>query len=246
MSKNYFNVVLILFCIVLFVGCRTYQINNTKYSVIKINDSLDFDSTIYTKYKPYKDSLDKIMLQAIAYLENDVEKKQPNSSLGNLMADILLEGTRLSYPTTTIDFSVVNYGGIRVPSLPKGDIKIIDAYNLMPFENYIGYMTLNFSEIQSLLDSICKKNGWPISNLTFTCHNNKASNIKINEQEIDTSKLYNVAIIDYLAHGGDGMTMLKSIKYNNSGILFRDAIIQYLKEKNRINPNTENRIGYAK
>lgn len=245
MSKNYFKYFSIFFLLVVSTSCKQLQIAQSTNTKINIK-SIDVDSNIYYIYKQYKDTLDKIMFKNIAVLEDDIFKQQPNSTLGNFMVDILQE-TTIKNSNQSIDFSILNYGGIRVPSLSKGNITISDIYNIMPFDNYIGYIKLDAYQIQSMLDSVCYKGGWPVSHITFTCKQNKAQDIIINNKNLDANKVYNVAIIDYIANGGDGMSMLKTIPYNNSGILFRDAIIEYLKNLNKsIKANNENRILYAK
>lgn len=243
MLINYFKYIYIII-IILFSACKSYQIVETNNTKINISNAT-IDSSIYYIYKPFKDSLDKIMYQNIAMLNDDLYKKQPNSNLGNLMADILFEETKKAN-NQDIDFAILNYGGIRVPSLAKGNIKILDAYNLMPFENYIGYLELNAMQVQALADSICNKGGWPISHITFTMKSKKATNIYINQIPLNQNKTYKIAIIDYIANGGDGMTFLKSVPYYNTGILFRDAIINYFKAQHQaINANEEVRIKYA-
>lgn len=243
MLKNYFNIFYVLLFLI-FTSCKSYQIIETTHLKIPIKNT-KFDSTIYNQYKIYKDSLDKTMFENIAYIEDDLYKKQPNSSLGNFVADLLLETTKHYTKDTTIDFAMMNIGGIRVPSLSKGNININDIYNIMPFDNYIGYQTISGKEIKGIFDSICKKGGWPISNATCTCIQNESKNIIINNSSLDLSNYYKMAVIDYIANGGDGMSNLKLITYQNTGILFRDAIINHLKlKKTTIKPNYENRIVY--
>lgn len=243
MSKNYFKYALFFF--IFFVSCKRYTITTQHYNNINIQHQ-EFDSVIYQSYKPYKDSLDKLMFLPIATLEETVNKGQPSSSLGNLIADILFETTSKK-TNTTLDFAIMNYGGIRVTSLSKGTIKILDAYTIMPFDNYIGVIYLKGADVQQFCDSIAQKGGWPISQqLSFEIKNNRAINISINQKSLDLQKNYKVAIIDYIANGGDSMTFLKDKKFDHSGILFRDAIIDYFKSSTSpIIPSRQNRIMYA-
>lgn len=157
MSKIYFKYGLI--CFVIFtVSCKQYQISTKHYDNIQINN-ITLDSSIYNLYKPYKDSLDKIMLMPIATLSDNISKQQPSSTLGNLIADILyIETQKLS--KDTIDFAITNYGGIRINTLPKGTLKILDAFNIMPFENTIGVLSINDKKVQMLCDVMAQKGGW--------------------------------------------------------------------------------------
>ncbi|MBK8828139.1 MAG: hypothetical protein IPO26_15905 [Saprospiraceae bacterium] len=63
---------------------------------------------------------------------------------------------------------------------------------------------------------------------------------------LDNEKMYNVALPDYLANGGDNMIFLKGLKTHNTGALIRDMVINHLREnklKNiNIKSNTEKRI----
>ncbi|MCB0513326.1 MAG: 5'-nucleotidase C-terminal domain-containing protein [Bacteroidetes bacterium] len=244
MSKIYFKYGLI--CFVIFtVSCKQYQISTKHYDNIQINN-ITLDSSIYNLYKPYKDSLDKIMLMPIATLSDNISKQQPSSTLGNLIADILyIETQKLS--KDTIDFAITNYGGIRINTLPKGTLKILDAFNIMPFENTIGVLSINDKEVQMLCDVMAQKGGWPISSqINFKIKDGNAIDILINQKPLQENKIYKVAIIDYLVSGGDNMSFLKDKPYTNFNILFRDAIIEYLKNtKEPIIPPNQKRIMYA-
>jgi 2',3'-cyclic-nucleotide 2'-phosphodiesterase (5'-nucleotidase family) len=184
----------------------------------------------------------------LAELANDLSKKMPESTLGNMMADILLNKTQ-QYADKKIDFAVLNYGGIRIPSLTKGTLKVIHAYNLMPFDNYLVTQELNGQQVQDFCDSIALKKGWPVSGIAFKIKNDKAVEVKVHGQSLDPSKKYELATNDYLAGGGDGMAFLKDIPNQNTGVLFRDAIMEYWKEQQaagkKIDAQIENRIIYV-
>ena len=51
-----------------------------------------------------------------------------------------------------------------------------------------------------------------------------------NNQLINPQKMYHVATIDYLANGGDKCEFFVGNKQILTGILFRDAIIEYINE----------------
>lgn len=244
MLRTYFKYG-IIFLILLTVSCKHYQVSTKHYDNIQINN-IALDSSIYNLYKPYKDSLDKIMLLPIAILSENVIKQQPSSTLGNLIADILFDETQ-KLSKDTVDFAITNYGGIRVNTLQKGTLKILDAFNIMPFENTIGVLSINQEEVQMLCDVIAQKGGWPISNqINFRIKDGKAIDILINQKPLQENKIYKVAIIDYLVSGGDNMSFLKDKTYINFNVLFRDAIIEYFKNtKEPIIPSNQKRIMYA-
>lgn len=249
MSKIYSKISILIYIVVFFSACKTfYPIQNTA-ALIKANDTFQAYTEIQHYYQPYKDSLDKIMKIPLAELEEDLIKKLPESTLGNLMADIL-KVKAAEYTNDNIDVAILNYGGIRVQSLTKGTLNVEHAYLIMPFDNYIVEQTLTGQQLSDFCDFIVSKNGWPIAGFSFEIKENKATNILINNQPLVLSKNYNVALNDYVANGGDGFSILKTIPQKQTGILFREAIIEYWKAQtklgNKISAKIENRISYAK
>ncbi len=250
MLKVYFKIIIILIILpIFFIGCKTFYPSKATASIIKINNEQKLDSSLYLIYKPYKDSLDKLMKINLVELENDLIKTQPESNLGNFLVDILKIKSE-EYTKNKIDLAVLNYGGIRVPSLSKGIINIEHAYLIMPFDNYIVIQELSNIEITELCDAIAQKNGWPIAGITFQIKDKKAINILINNQPLEDGKYYTVALNDYIANGGDDMTFLKKIPQKQTGKLFREAILEYWQQQGMINKKVsaklENRITYAK
>ena len=249
MSKIYSDIKIgIVATVIFFTACKVIYPTKHSATLIKLNKEIASDSSTFIYYKPYKDSLDKIMKVPLAVLAEDLTKKQPESTLGNLMADMLKVKTE-EYYGQKIDIAVLNYGGIRVPSLTKGTLMIEHAYLLMPFDNYLTVQILSGQQLNDFCDSIAMKNGWPVSGISFQIKNGKAINILVNKEPIDLSKKYHLATNDYLSNGGDGMAMLKNIPQIQTGKLFRDAIIEYWKAETKsgkkISATLENRISYA-
>ncbi len=240
---------LLIACLVLFSACKSYFPVQEQSSLIKINASVASDSLVTGYYTPYKDSLDKIMKVPLAELENELTKKQPEGTLGNHLADILKIQAE-QYSGIKVDVAILNYGGIRIPALSKGILRMEHAYFIMPFDNYIVLQTLTSRQLSDFCDSMAMKKGWPVSGLSFQIENNKAVNIKVGNTPLVMEQKYTVALNDYVANGGDGMTFLKAIPQQQTGVLFRDAIIEYWTAQNKagkkISAALENRISYAK
>lgn len=236
------------FLLVLVTACKTYYPVSEQAKLDKVTHTIPADSSIHAFYLPYKDSLDKIMKVPVAELEQDLFKKQPESTLGNMMADIVRLKTA-EYTGDKIDFAITNYGGIRVQSLSKGILNVEHAYLLMPFDNYLVEQTWSGKLVQDVCDSVAKMKGWPVSGISFTIRNAKATAVKVNQVPLDTAASYRVALVDYVANGGDGMFCLKAIPQKETGRLFRDAILEYWKEQakagHKISVKLENRISYA-
>ena len=217
------------------------------YNYYKISKEDRVDSSYIRMLMPYKDSLNKEMNKVIGFATNTMYKKQPESALGNLMADCVRLMAAKKYGKK-VDVGMVNFGGIR-SYISKGEVTIGKVYELMPFDNLLIVQDLRGDTLLSLLNRIAEKGGWPISGMTMQMKDNKALNVMIDGKPLDLNTIYTVANSDYIANGGDDCNMLKCIPVLNAGYIIRDAIIEYLslisEQGNPIEAKTEKRITYA-
>jgi 2',3'-cyclic-nucleotide 2'-phosphodiesterase (5'-nucleotidase family) len=188
------------------------------------------------------------MDQVIAVAAEDLYKTQPESSLGNLLAQIVFEAATDKLATPP-DFSIQNYGGIRVPMLAAGDITRGRVYELMPFDNYIVVMHLEGSIVLRLINHMASKGGWPVHGLTYVISDGEATEIEIGGQPFQSRRMYSVALPDYVANGGDYCDFLVGQPRQETGILVRDAILLYMYEASSqgrpIGSKTDGRVRYA-
>ncbi len=226
----------------LLTSCKTIYLKEVQSSQVKISDSIITSNQAIASYiKVFRDSIDKEMNIVIAQNDHTASKAQPESELGNLLADAMLEMSK-KYTKEQIDLSIINFGGIRLPQLPRGDIKIGTVYELMPFDNIIVILTIEGSNLKELFNKMAEIGGWPISGATFSIKNGKAENILLNGLPLDENKSYKLSISDYLANGGDKLEMLKSLPQFNTGVLLRDAFIDYFKEQKIIFTRKDGRV----
>ena len=160
-------------------GCSSnFNYDNIDYSRIDII-GLE-DSTLTDIINVYKDSIDLKLDNVIGfskglYTKDDYSKIKFNSSLGNLIADIIYkQADSVFYKSfgNNIDFVLQNHGGIR-SSLLEGEIKLTDAYKILPFENEIVVLEISkevFDEMVLFLSN--EKFPHPISG--FSIMNDKA------------------------------------------------------------------------
>jgi len=205
----------------------------------------EVDSSVLKFIQPYHDSLAKEMNEVIAASSMAMDKGKPESLLGNFIADLLLEKGR-EYNEGAADFCIVNYGSLRIPSLPAGEITKGMIYELMPFDNFLVTMELNGNVVQQMLDYIASQGGWPVAGIKFKIHDGKSFEILINNIPLQPDKIYRVVLSDYLADGGDNLSMLRSGSRKNSGSFIRDVILEYLvgqtREDKMISSKLDNRI----
>lgn len=216
---------------ILLASCKQYLPAQYSYK-----DSRNVDSTVTSLatieniIQPYKTALDKEMNVVIGYADTMLTKTQPESDLGNWMCDMMLAKSK-DYYKADVDFTFLNHGGIRLPSLAKGDITYGKMIELMPFDNRIVIMQIKGTTIDSLFNHIASKGGWHVSKGTsYAISNGRAFDIRINGELLKMDRIYTLAVSDYLAQGGDNCTMLKGIPYIDTRKTLRDALIEGLKE----------------
>ena len=220
-----------------------YQLNSSKHQKT--------DSSTTAIYAPYKKQLEAQMNEQLGQLAVDLIKEQPESNMGNFAADMVAVQAQL-YTNQSIDFAVLNYGGLRLPSIPKGPLKKGKIYELMPFDNMIVVIEMKGSELAPLFEHIGIKGGWPVSAAVrmdiddeFAPHN-----ISLEGQSIIPNKSYRIATIDYLANGGDNCSFFKGKKRYETGKFLRDAAIEYISAQTAkgkiINARKEGRISQKK
>lgn len=209
-------------------------LNNTQTHNIKINkDSLQLhDAKTFNTIKPYKVKLDSLMSEVLCYNNQDLKKDLPEGTLGNFVCDELMDFAKINY-SKPIDFCMYNNGGLRVPSITKGNITVGKIYELAPFDNAIVVVELGGNDCKRLLDLIAQNNGTPCSKeFRMTIENNLATNIFINNQPFDSTKTYKILTNDYVASGGDKTEpMKKAIAVTSLNLMVRDALIKQLRTR---------------
>lgn len=247
MIKSFAKFFYSLFLIFILNGCTTKPLQ-ANYTMYKISEQSNVDSSYSQMLSVYKDSLNKSMNQVIGFSINGLTKKQPESGLGNFMTDAIKSMAEKKF-NKKIDAAFVNFGGIR-SYLPKGDITIGKVFELMPFDNLVVLQQLTGVQLKAFLNRVCEKGGWPVSNgLTYSLKDKKLFEAKVNGMPIDDHATYTIANSDYIANGGDDCSMLKPIAKQNINYLMRDAIIEYVKQLTQQNKTVdskpENRVVYA-
>ena len=195
---------------------------------------------------PYKTQLEKDMNQVIGFATRSLTKHQPESTLGNWIADIIYQ-KGCDYYEQSIDMAFQNYGGIRIQDLPDGAITKSHIFELMPFDNMLVILEVDAENLIKLFNRIAAYGGWPVSRqVKFEIKNGHPENIRINNQPIDKNRIYKVGLPDYIANGGDKCFFLKDLKRTTLNIMVRDAIIEYVVEEtkrgNSLNAKLEGRI----
>ena len=205
------------------------------------------DSFITALLAPYKMGVDTQMKVVMGYSDVPLTKSQPESTMGNFVADAQLAAAQLLDPSVV--FAAANYGGLRIPYLAPGAITRGNIYELMPFDNFLTIVEMPGRTVQEFCDHMAARKGWPVSGITFTIQDATATDIKINGVPLQESMTYKAAINDYMAEGGDNCDMLRPLRRRKTSVFIRDALFQYLSALKEagltLHPSLQNRISYA-
>lgn len=250
MIRSFFlRISLLLLLMGLLVACRmAYVPSQAQYGSQRITRELATDSALFFLLKPYGDSVDKSMSTVVGTVRNTLEKDQPEGTLGNFMADAYLAMGARQF-REPIDAAFVNYGGIRLNQLPAGPLTLGKIFELMPFDNLLVLQQMSGTQLQSFLDLVASRGGWPVAGIRFTIKNKKAIDIYIKDKPIQPDAQYWILNSDFVASGGDNAEMLKVLPQRSTGYLARKALIDYVALQNQqqgfIGAVLEKRVRYA-
>lgn len=193
------------------------------------------DLAVETMVKPYRDSLEHDMSTLVTVSSTPLVKGKPESKLTNLVSDILLDfGTSYCQKQKLNihpDVAYVNYGGIRA-SLPQGNITVERIFELMPFENEIVLIKISGGAFNKMAEKIAARGGEGVAGMKLGIKNGKVSSLTTGGNPIDPAALYWVVTNDYVASGGDQMSMFSNpAERINTKMKIRDLLIKVLNDR---------------
>jgi 5'-nucleotidase len=153
------------------------------------------------------------------------------------------------------DFALMNPGGVRADLIIQpggGTVNFGQLFKVQPFGNTMVVKRMTGAQIKGLLEHQFVNIDRP--KVLFPSHNfryavdlqkefgQRISQIRIGEQMINMSNLYNVTVNSFLASGGDGFFQLNSAPTVSGGELDIDALSEYLRQKPGVMVPETNRI----
>jgi len=225
-----FGVILLLF------SCNRHLVVrevNTKNISIDSNVGPP-DSLAESLVKPYRDSIEHGMSTLVAVSSAPLVKGKPESKLTNLVSDILLNSAASYCLKQNLkvqpDAAYVNYGGLRA-SLPQGEITAQHIFELMPFENEIVLIKISGASFMLMAEKIAVRGGEGVAGMKLGIRNEKVSSLTTGGKAIDKNAFYWLVTNDYIANGGDQMSMFDNPEERiNTGLKIRDVLIQVLSD----------------
>lgn len=203
----------------------------TAYAVGSEPDTSEVNEDIISIIAPYKQQMETEMTSMIGLIGEQMPKQKPESSLTHWLGDILQRQANAA-TQMDIDFSLMNWGGIRLPEIPQGPITVGKVYELMPFDNFIVLIEVSGDEVREIFKKIAASGGgWPVCDQVYMrMKEGQLVDLKIGGEDVLDERIYLMATSNFLGDGGDGLTMLPGNTRFEIDVLIRDAIIKDIKE----------------
>jgi 2',3'-cyclic-nucleotide 2'-phosphodiesterase (5'-nucleotidase family) len=194
-------------------------------------DSITADPAVATMLGGATRSVAALVARSIATVESDMPRRGDQYALGNLIADAQRTAAHA-------DVAVMNNGGIRA-DLRAGPVSYGTLFEIQPFANMLVRVTVRGSDLRAYLESFVAR-GAPrvhVSGLVARYDLARPPGARIVSAEVggaplDDGRQYTVAYTDFMATGGDGLSLAKSaLKQESLGIVDLDALIGFMQSR---------------
>lgn len=216
---------------------------------VSIDASLEEVDSIVHFVEPYRNRINQVLDSTLAYAPKPflLDDGEHNTSMGNLMADIVLSETAPIFTSRTgndLDFVVLNYGGVR-SIISSGNVTARNAYEVMPFENYITVVEMSGSAVRELIAFLMGSDRvHPIAGMQIVLDKNGSlESVDIQGEPFDENRNYFVGTSDYLVQGGPSIGFFKdTVSTTHIDYLIRNAIIDYFKKTDTLKASVDDRF----
>jgi len=208
-----------------YLGVLTIKTINKKViykhdTLISIINKTKIDNKIAQKIKEYNNN--KSVNKVIGYLSKTlVTPFEIADVFNNAFVD-----------ATHSDIAFMNFGGIRIDTLKKGNIRFFDIYSVDPFNNELMTAELTSNEIKGIIKYSYNMRNKPSikSNLNYKIEKNKDGSFKSVKfsNPLKNNKLYKVVINSYMA---TAFKFKGSNKFKKTGVFSNNALVNFFKKQ---------------
>lgn len=251
MRYLYLKLFVVFATISILSGCRQEPpvLQRIQAGQVRIDSTLAPDDSLSAFIKPYHDHVNEVLDAPLSFAPALLSKKDGrlNSSLGNLMADIVLEQADTVFSRQTgqrIDFAVLNHGGIR-SVISAGPVTERTSYEVMPFENTIYVVAMKGKAVRDLVAFlIAAEVPHPIAGLQIVLNpDGSLRSVNIGGKPFDEEQTYYVATSNYLVGGGDGMGFFRDgTEARDTGYRIRNAMTDYFRRTDTLRAAVDDRF----
>ncbi len=195
-----------------------------QYELIPIDGRFDGKTdprleALLRRYKPGVDSLKRLWV-------GQAPEALPDTSvrLLNYFTDFIMARGRALAPH--VDLAIANKGGLR-RSLPQGLFSKGDIIEMLPFRNYVTIVDVRGNDLIDIFEVMSRTRGNGVSANVRAMYRQQGdstvlANATVDGRQINPSRVYRVATIDYLAEGGDYMK-----GFCNGNVVAKSAEVVY-------------------
>lgn len=245
--KHFVSIITILFL----VSCREdpVRLSRIAASQARIDSSVVADDSLHAFIAPYRNHMEDLLNAPLAYAPRKLVRTDGdlNSSIGNLLADLVLEQSdslRRLQGKSPVDFVLLNHGGIR-SIISEGTVSRRTAYEVMPFENTIQVVPMRGAAVREMLAYLVSRGRpHPVSGIKIRLGPDGTLNsVDIGGLPFDEDRTYYVATSNYLVSGGDGMTFFEQGgPPEDTGYKIRNAMIDYFERVDTLQASVDDRF----
>jgi len=210
----------------LLLACNPhYTEQKTKYQHYSLQNEKE-NEALKLAIIPYSEKVKTETEKVIAVSSEAIIKDREQSPLGNFICDAMKFSAQIEFKGSICNVVISNRGGMRA-TLPKGEIRVRNIFEVMPFDNELVMLTITGKKLLEGLNTITEKYH-PFLGLQIKIKNNDILEALINNETIDSTKTYNIITSDYIANGGDNFAFLQNpIETKHCNLKIRDAMITY-------------------
>lgn len=190
------------------------------------------DPVVEEKVEVYAQEIDAVKNTVVGETLAPVSRDyRHESAMGDWVTDVMRQSD------STVDFALTNSGGLRA-DIDAGEVTFGEVFEALPFDNTLVVVELEGSEVIKVLEEgITGDHGVvQVSGLRFTFDYDAPAGSRIVGDVIDLSTgqplepngIYQVAVNDFMANGGDGYDTLAANPQTNSYVLVRDLVVDWL------------------
>jgi 5'-nucleotidase / UDP-sugar diphosphatase len=213
------------------------------------------DPEVAAVVRRFADRLDRELDTVVGHTAVPLEaRRRPlrtqESNLGDFIADAMR--ARLD-----ADVALLNGGGIRTDRIvPAGPLTKRDVHGLLPFTNAVMKLAVSGARLMETLEQglagLEREGGGYLqaSGLRMAYDprrpvGQRVVTLEVAGAPVDPARIYTLAVVDYVAGGGDGITALRDARVlvdAVSGPQLSDVLLDAITKSRVISPNTDGRL----
>ena len=167
--------------------------------------------------------------KVIAFSEEEMRTSMRESKISNLYVNIVMGKVSQLYGKK-VDVGICNFGGIRM-NMPAGNVILDDILSMFPFKNTLVCVEHKGSELKKIFEKMAAKRFEVVGGVEIVVENGKITKALIGGEPIDDNKIYSVATISFLLHGGDSLTLAENAeKVINYDVQIVEAVLEYIED----------------